>query len=132
LYAIDWKLKEIGLKVIIKKVSRFLESTEPAEMSLEDMTQASISAVGLTCRDKVIKVHTNSLALLSLLITSSKVENQCAQILKDAILHKNVILKLLQKSEEGNTRVTNKIHEVLLDLSFNPQIGEATTSAFIL
>ena len=53
-------------------------------------------------------------------------------ILRNAIVEKNIVLKLLQKSEEGNTRVTNKIHETLLDLSFNPEIGEALTSSFIL
>lgn len=53
-------------------------------------------------------------------------------VLRNAIVEKNIVLKLLQKSEEGNTRVTNKIHESLLDLSFNPEIGEALTSSFIL
>lgn len=43
-----------------------------------------------------------------------------------------MVLKLLQKSEEGNTRITNKIHEALLDLSYNPEVGEALTSSFIL
>jgi len=52
--------------------------------------------------------------------------------LKNTIVEKNVVLKLLQKTEEGNTRITNKIHESLLDLSFNPEVGEALTSSFIL
>jgi hypothetical protein len=38
----------------------------------------------------------------------------------------------LQRSEEGNTRLTNKIHESLLDFSFHPRIGEAHVSSFIL
>lgn len=52
--------------------------------------------------------------------------------LKNTIVEKNIVLKLLQKSEEGNTRITNKIHETLLDLSYNPEVGEALTSSFIL
>ena len=51
---------------------------------------------------------------------------------KNQIVEKNIVLKLLQKSEEGNTRITNKIHETLIDLSFNPKIGESLTSSFIL
>jgi hypothetical protein len=45
---------------------------------------------------------------------------------------RNICAKLLQKSEEGNTRLTNKIHEVLLDFSFHPKLGEAHVSSFIL
>ena len=74
-----------------------------------------------------------SLQLLNLLISSSKLEKSgSTDVLKNKIVEKNIILKLLQKSEEGNTRITNKIHESILDLSFNPEVGEAITSAFIL
>lgn len=66
-------------------------------------------------------------------MSSSKIEKAgTTQTLKNTIVEKNVVLKLLQKSEEGNTRTTNKIHESLLDLSFNPEVGEALTSSFIL
>ena len=92
-----------------------------------------MSAISLTSREKVIKVFSISLQLLSLLISSTKIEKTgTTDILKNAIVERNVVLKLLQKSEEGNTRITNKIHECLLDLSFNPEIGEALTSSFIL
>lgn len=74
-----------------------------------------------------------SLQLLNLLTSSSRLEKSGkAGLLKDRIVERNVVLKLLQKSEEGNTRITNKIHESILDLSFNPGVGEAMTSAFIL
>lgn len=43
-----------------------------------------------------------------------------------------MIPRLLLKSEEANTRLTNKIHETLLDLSYHPKIGEDITSAAIL
>ena len=94
---------------------------------------ACISAVSLTCKEKVIKVFTVSLQLMNLLVSSQKIEKEgAAEVLKNTIVEKNVVLKLLQKSEEGNTRMTNKIHESLLDLSFNPEIGEALASSFIL
>lgn len=70
---------------------------------------------------------------MNLLVSSAKIEKTGASdVLKNSIVEKNIVLKLLQKSEEGNTRITNKIHESLLDLSFNPAIGEALTSSFIL
>ena len=95
--------------------------------------RACVAAIGLTCREKVIKVFSVSLQLLNLLINSTKIEkSDAAEVLKNTIIEKNIVLKLLQKSEEGNTRITNKIHESLLDLSFNPEIGEALTSSFIL
>lgn len=53
-------------------------------------------------------------------------------MLKDVIIERNIVSKLLLKGEEGNTRLTNKIHETLLDLSFHPKIGEAHASSFIL
>lgn len=52
---------------------------------------------------------------------------------KNAIIHeRNVLHKLLLKSEEGNTRITNKIHEILLDFSFHPGIGEVHVASFVL
>lgn len=85
------------------------------------------------CKEKVIKVFSIALQLLNLLVSSTKLEKSgSTEVLKNKIVEKNVVLKLLQKSEEGNTRITNKIHESLLDLSFNPEVGEAMTSAFIL
>ena len=95
--------------------------------------KASAAAVSLTSREKVIKVFSVSLQLLNLMISSQKIEKSGqTDVLRNTIVEKNIVLKLLQKSEEGNTRVTNKIHESLLDLSFNPEIGEALTSSFIL
>jgi len=89
--------------------------------------------VSLTCKEKVIKVFSISLQLLNLLISSTKIEkSNVSDVLKNSIVEKNIVLKLLQKSEDGNTRITNKIHEALLDLSFNPEVGEALTSSFIL
>jgi len=97
------------------------------------VASACIIAISLFCREKVIKVFSIALQLLNLLIGSSRLEKEgSAELLKNRIVERNIVLKLLQKSEEGNTRITNKIHESLLDLSFNPQVGEAMTSAFIL
>ena len=136
LVAIDWKYKEIALKIIYKQAEKLLDMQLKAadqQLTTEDITRACTAAVSLTCREKVIKVFSVALQLLNLLISSTKIEKSgVADVLKNSIVEKNVVLKLLQKSEEGNTRITNKIHEALLDLSFNPEVGEALTSSFIL
>lgn len=133
--AIDWKFKEIGMKVIYKFTEKYLDVQNQQEqtVAIEDLAQACAMAVGSTCKEKVIKVFTISLQLLNLLVSSTKIEKSGAtQALRNTIVERNVVFKLLQKSEEGNTRITNKIHESLLDLSFNPEVGEALTSSFIL
>ena len=91
-------------------------------------------AVDLTCKEKVIKVFNLCLSLLTLLITSARVEQnpQAIEVFKRVFTERSITLKLLQRSEEGNTRITNKIHECLLDYSFHPRIGEAHVSSFIL
>ena len=43
-----------------------------------------------------------------------------------------IVPKLLLKSEESNTRITNKIHEALLDLSYHPKVGEDLVASAIL
>lgn len=133
--AVDWKFKEIGLKVIYKFTEKFIDVNvfQESEFSMDQVASACIIAISLFCREKVIKVFSIALQLLNLLIGSSRLEKEgSAELLKNRIVERNIVLKLLQKSEEGNTRITNKIHESLLDLSFNPQVGEAMTSAFIL
>lgn len=131
--AIDWKLKESALKIMYKMTDKFLTTTDELEYSINEITCACMSAISLTCKEKVIKVFSISLQLLNLIVGSMRLEKTLSpDLLKNQIVERNVVLKLLQKSEEGNTRVTNKIHEALLDLSYNPMVGEALTSAFIL
>ena len=75
-----------------------------------------------------------SLHMLNLMISSSKVDQDPASIaiFLQMITEEEVVPKLLLKSEESNTRLTNKIHETLLDLSYHPKIGEDLTALAIL
>ena len=136
LAAIDWRYKELAIKNVYKYTEKQLDMAKKVEdqsVSTEDLVRASVAAISITCKEKVIKVFSVSLQLLNLLVSSTKIEKtDAAEVFKNCIIEKNIVLKLLQKSEEGNTRITNKIHESLLDLSFNPEIGEALTSSFIL
>lgn len=61
-----------------------------------------------------------------MVIQSSRVEKDFTAMAKVTRCLKNekLISKFLAKSEETNTRVTNKIHEALLDLSYHAGIGE--------
>lgn len=97
------------------------------------MVKACTIAIDLTSKEKVIKVFNLCLSLLTLLITSSKLEIVgTIEIFKDIFIERNIVYKLLLKSEEGNTRLTNKIHETLLDFSYHPKIGENHVSSIIL
>lgn len=99
-----------------------------------EVVEACSAAVGQTCREKVIKVFNVSLHMLNLMISSSKVDQDPASIaiFLQMITEEEVVPKLLLKSEESNTRLTNKIHETLLDLSYHPKIGEDLTALAIL
>ena len=100
---------------------------------MSDFVKACTVVIDITCKEKVIKVLNISLQLLNMLISSAKIEqSRSVEIFKNVFIERNIVLKLLQKSEEGNTRMTNKIHESLLDFSFHPEIGEAHVSSFIL
>lgn len=137
LIALNFKFKELSMKVILKNAEKLLT---PSSTSVEssynfvEFVRACTIAVDLTCKEKVIKVFNLCLQLLTLLITSAKVEQspQAIDMFKRVFTERSITLKLLQRSEEGNTRLTNKIHECLLDYSFHPRIGEAHVSSFIL
>ena len=61
--AIDWKFKEIALKVIYKFTERYLDvqNNQEQEITIDELTSACSTVIGLTCKEKVIKVFTISL-----------------------------------------------------------------------
>ena len=67
-----------------------------------------------------------SLALFNMMVSSSKIDQDANVMRKfySTIESEQIVSKLLLKSEESNTRITNKVHEALLDLSYHPKIGE--------
>jgi len=76
-----------------------------------------------------MKVFNVSLHMFNLMISSSKIDQDPTSIaiFRQMIAQEEIIPKLLLKSEESNTRLTNKIHESLLDLSYHPKVGEDLT-----
>ena len=63
MHAIDWKFKEIALKVIFKVTEKNLNgtSTEEEAMNIDELISACVTAISLTCKEKVIKVFSVSL-----------------------------------------------------------------------
>jgi len=133
LIAADWKIKEMAIKVMTKRLEKLLAKADTST-ALVEVVEACSAAVGQTAREKVMKVFNVSLHMLNLMISSSKVDQDPASIAMflQMITEEEVVPKLLLKSEESNTRLTNKIHETLLDLSYHPKIGEDLVALAIL
>ena len=131
--AADWKLKEMAIKHMTKRLEKLLAKPDSGQ-TLCDVVESCTAAVGQTCREKVIKVFNCSLHMFNLMISSSKIDQDPAAIamFRQMMVQEEVISRLLLKSEESNTRLTNKIHETLLDLSYHPKIGEDLVSQAIL
>lgn len=67
------------MKQIVRQTEKHLTQSEEAEFgdkefSLVEIAESAIVAVGLTCRDKVIKVLNLALHLFTLVCLSSKIE----------------------------------------------------------
>jgi hypothetical protein len=98
IHALDWKYKEMAMKLIYKNADKYFDPQNKSEnqITIEDMIKACVSAISLTCREKVIKVFSISLSLLQLLINSTQIEKSGkTDILKNAVVEVNVVLKLL-------------------------------------
>ncbi len=137
LIATNWQYKEQAMKFVLKTAEKFLTRPEVGAampFTLSEIVEGSLAAVGLTCREKVIKVFNLSLQLFNMTAQSSKVEKDFAATAKVVQVLKSefIIEKLLLKSEESNTRVTNKIHEALLDLSYLEQVGDQYVSTAVI
>jgi len=76
LIAINFKLKEMAMKVILKNAEKQLAPSANGDSSYNfvEFVRACTVAVDLTCKEKVVKVFNICLQLLTLLITSARVE----------------------------------------------------------
>lgn len=113
------------MKYILRNTEKFfakgeVDQSHINDCSLSELIEAGLAAVASTNRDKVIKVFNVSLNLFNALISCQRLEND-HKALKNmiSILHTDeIIQRFLIHSEQSNTRVTNKIHESLLDMSY--------------
>jgi len=130
LVATNWQYKEHAMKFVFRTIEKYLTRVEITSSSfaftITEMVDAALAAVSATCREKVIKVFNISLQLFNMVVQSSRVEKDFSAMtkVKSCLKKESIIIKFLMKSEETNTRVTNKIHEALLDLSYHNAIGD--------
>lgn len=73
LIAADWKIKEMSLKFITKKLEKLLAKVATGA-SLAEVVEACTAAVAQVAREKVMKVFNAMLNMLNLMISSSKID----------------------------------------------------------
>lgn len=118
------------MKQALRSTEKFIQKSEitaqNVNKTLAEIVDGALAAVSLTCRDKIIKVFNLSLQLFNIVIQSTRVERDpnAVQALCKAMKEELLIQKFLLHSEQSNTRVTNKIHEALLDLAYQSHLGE--------
>ena len=79
LIAADWKVKELAIKHMTKKLEKLLSKAE-AGTSLAEVVEACTAAVGQTAREKVMKVFNAMLHMVNLMISSSKIDQDPVSI----------------------------------------------------
>ena len=130
LVATNWQYKEHAMKFVFRTIDKYLTRVEITQSSfaftITEMVDAAMAAVSATSKEKVIKVFNISLQLFNMVVQSSRVQKDFPAMakVKSCLKKEFIISKFLAKSEETNTRVTNKIHEALLDLSYHSAIGD--------
>jgi ankyrin repeat protein len=128
LISTSWKFREEALKHIHKTTPNKLES----DMEYIDTIKACCTACNLAVQDKVMKVFNMGMTIFNFLVSSSKLEEKGLDIFVRMVTEFELITKLLEKSEEGNNRISNKAQEGLVDFSFHPMIGEGFVSTYLL
>lgn len=56
LIAINWKIKEVSMKIILKQTEKFLNSEHDSGINMIEFVRACTIAIDLTAKEKVIKV----------------------------------------------------------------------------
>jgi hypothetical protein len=76
LIAINFKYKEMAMKVVVKNAEKLLTANSNNESSYNfiEFVKACTVAVDLTCKEKVVKVFNLCLSLVIILISSAKLE----------------------------------------------------------
>jgi hypothetical protein len=95
LIAVNWKHKEAAIKLIFKQSEKVLAKDSDSSYNLPELVKACTVAVDATSKEKVIKVLNITLSLLSMLISSAKVEAQAIELFKKTFIERNVVMKLL-------------------------------------
>ena len=62
----------MAVKYIGKQTEKMLSKTSP--MDVRGLVEAAVCAIGVTCREKVMKVFNVSLQLFNILVSSAKIQ----------------------------------------------------------
>ena len=128
LISVSWKYREEAMKYIIKTASQKMEN----DMDFIDTIKGWCTAWNITVQDKVMKVFNTCVSLFSFLVSSSKLEEKGIDIFVRMVTEFEIVNKLLERSEEGNSRISSKAQETLIDFSFHPMIGEGFVSTYLI
>ena len=126
--SVSWKYREEALKYIIKNASQKMEN----DMEFIDTIKSCCTAWNTTVQDKVMKVFNAWISLFSFMVSSSKLEEKGIDTFVRMVTENEIINKLLERSEESNTRISSKAQETLIDFSFHPMIGEGFVSTYLI
>jgi len=100
-------------------------------MDYIDTIKACCTACNIAIQDKVMKVFNVAIAIFTFLVSSSKLEEKGLDVFVRLVTELEIVIKLLNKSEEGNARISTKAQEALIDFSFHPMIGEGFVSTYL-
>ncbi len=85
----------MGMKYIYRAIEKYLTKSEStqAAFTLSEMVDGSLAAVGVTCREKVIKVFNVTLQLFNMVVQSSRIERDMMCMRKlIQVLHKEQLI----------------------------------------
>ena len=126
--SIWWKFGEEALKHIIKNTPSKIES----DMDFLDSIKAWSTACNLTVQNKVMKVFNTWVAIFNQLVSNPELEEKGIDVFVCNVTEYELICKLLERSEEGNARISSKAQEAVIDFSFHPSIGESFVTTYII
>lgn len=72
--SLNWKYKEMAIKVAYKQVEKSLAKQDTTNLDLIGLIEAATASVGSCCKEKVIKVFNVALALFNHMVSSSKID----------------------------------------------------------
>ena len=128
LISTNWKFREEALKNILKIATQKID----LEVDFIEAIKGWCVAWNITVQDKVMKVFSSWIAIFSFWISSSKLEEKGIDVFVRMVTDYDIINKLLERSEEVNSRISSKAQEALIDFSFHPMIGEGFVSTYLI
>ena len=127
----NWKHRESALShILCSLIKPALQDCEGNDF--DNAIKSTCILIAETCQDKVVKVFSQSIELFQFLISSPILEEKGIETFVRAVTDLDIVGKMLVKSEDGSGRSVGKVHDVLLDFSFHPGIGEGFAASYLV